>query len=264
MMPPSASSASPLDAMGSALASLFVAEPHDEYQRIRTPFLYPDGDNIDIFTREQGEGLTTVTDLGETLRWLRMQTLAPRRSPKQRALLEDAALTHGVELYKGMLMARCHPGDDLTATILRVAHAAIRVSDLWFTFRARSVQFVTDEVADFLQERDIPFDRGEKLTGRSGRIWSPDFHIRAPQRSSLVYVLSTGNRSAARSVAHQVVSAWFDLSQLTAGPEALRFVSLFDDTSDVWAEEDYRLVEQLSTVTRWSSPEEFEQALRAA
>jgi hypothetical protein len=48
------------------------------------------------------------------------------------------------------------------------------------------------------------------------------------------------------------------------GPEALRFISLFDDTSDVWTEEDFRLVEDLSTVTRWSRPDEFEGELRAA
>lgn len=265
MTPPTTqSSPSPCEGLGAALATLFVCEPHGEYQRVRTPFLYPDGDNIDLFTKPAGDGITMVTDLGESLRWLRMQGLAGRRSPKQQALLEDAALTHGVEVYRGMLSARVRTPDELTATILRVAHAAIRVSDLWFTFRTRAVQFVNDEVADFLQERSLSFERGERLTGRSGRVWSPDFHVRAPQRSSLVYVLSTGSRSAGRGVANQVVAAWYDLSQFAVGPEALRFVSLFDDTADVWSEEDYRLVEGLSAVSRWSQPEEFERILRAA
>jgi hypothetical protein len=65
-------------------------------------------------------------------------------------------------------------------------------------------------------------------------------------------------------VAEHVLAAWYDLSHLAAGPEALRFVSLFDDTADVWTPEDFRLVEPLSTVTRWSQPDEFAWVLAEA
>jgi len=151
----------------------------------------------------------------------------------------------------------------LAGVAFRVAQASLRVADLWFTFRTRSVESVTDEVGDFLAERSFSFDRGEKLMGRSGKSWSPDFHVRAPRRSSLVYVLSTGSRSAARAIVNQVHTS-YDLNHLAAGPEALKFVSLFDDTSDVWSDEDFRLAEQLSTVTRWSQPDELADVLADA
>lgn len=245
------------------MGALFSCIPHRDDCRIRTPYLYPDGDNIDLFCKTEGD-VITVSDLGETLRWLRMQTLSPRRSPKQNVLIADACLTHGVELYKGMLLARCRQGESLAAVALRVAQAALRVSDLWFTFRTRAVESITDEVADLLTERQFPFGRAERLAGRSGRAWTPDFHVRVPAQSSLVYVLSTGSRSAARSVAEHVLAAWYDLNHLAAGPEALRFVSLFDDTADVWTQEDFRLVEPLSTIARWSEPDRFVEVLAEA
>ncbi len=255
--------ANPCADLQRAMGELFSCAPQGEYQRVRTPYLYPDGDNIDIFLKTTGD-LTTVSDLGETLRWLRSQTLSPRRSPKQNALIADVCLTHGVELYKGMVLARSRPASSLAEVTTRVAQACLRVSDLWFTFRTRTVESVTDEVADFLAERRLGFDRGERLAGRSGRGWTVDFHVRAPARSSLVYVLSTGSRSAASSVAEHVVAAWFDLNHLAAGLEALRFVSLFDDTVDVWAEEDFRLVEPLSIIARWSQPDGFAEVLAEA
>jgi hypothetical protein len=245
------------------LSGLFSCAPHGEYQRIRTPYLYPDGDNIDVYCKSKDD-VMLVSDLGETTRWLRMQSVSPKRSPKQKTMIEDICLTHGVEFYKGMLMARCRPGDQLSAVVFRVAQTALRVSDLWFTFRTRAVESVTDEVADFLTERNFQYARSEKLAGRSGRIWSPDFHVRATRRSSLVYVLSTGSKSAARAIVHQVHTAWYDLNYLAAGPEALMFVSLFDDTADVWNEEDFRLAEQLSAVMRWSQPDEFADAMADA
>ena len=110
------------------------------------------------------------------------------------------------------------------AVVSRVAQAALRVSDLWFTFRAQAVQSITDEVADFLEDRELGFERSERLAGRSGRGWMVDFH----------------------------------------GPEALTFVSLFDDTADVWADEDFRLVEPLSMVSRWSRPDELAAVLSGA
>jgi len=249
--------------LSEGLNSLFTCLEHGDYQRIRTPFLYPDGDVIDLFCKSQG-GVTTVTDLGETTRWLRTQTVAPRRSPKQKALIQDVCTTHGVEMYRGMLAARLHPGESLAAVVHRVAQSALRVSDLWFTFRTRAVESVTDEVADFLAERELPFARGEQLAGRSGRTWTVDFHVRAPERSSLVGVLSTGSRSAARKVSEHVLAEWYDLNHLAAGPEAIGFVSLFDDTVDVWAEEDFKLLEGLSKIARWSQPDELDALLRVA
>ena len=132
------------------------------------------------------------------------------------------------------------------------------------TFRTQAIQSVTDDVADFLTEREIGFGRDEKLVGRSGRSWTVDFHVRTERRSSLVHVLTTGNRAAAHRVSEHVLAAWHDLNHLVAGPEALTFVSLFDDTADVWADEDFRLVELLSRVSRWSRPDEFAVVLSEA
>lgn len=229
--------------------------------RIRTPFLYPDGDVIDLFVDEKEE---TVTDLGETLRWLKMQSLSSKRSPKQQKLLEDVCLNHGLELYKGMLTARVKPGADFASVIMRVAQGALRVADLWFTMRTRAVESVSEEIELFLMEKQIDYNCGEKLVGRSGKTWQVDFHTRAHRQSSLVCVLGTGSRAAARGVAEHVLATWYDLNHLKIGPEGLRFVSLFDDTMDVWGREDFKLVEELSIIARWSKPDEVAEILTAA
>jgi hypothetical protein len=80
----------------------------------------------------------------------------------------------------------------------------------------------------------------------------------------LVQVLSTGSRTAARRIVEHFVAGWHDLSHLKGGAQTIEFVSLFDDTADVWTPEDFRLLDDLSVVTRWSRPDEFEQVLRAA
>jgi hypothetical protein len=252
----------PCEQIAERMSELFSCSRINEYTRIRTPFLYPDGDVIDLYLKQEGCS-ATLTDLGETLRWLRMQSIARRRSPKQNQLIKDTCLIHGVELYRGMLMARVGSSDDMAKAVTRLAQAALRVSDLWFTMRTRAVESVTDEVADFLAEREIPFDRAETLPGRSGRPWTVDFHVRHPRRSALVSVLSSASRAAARGIVDHVTAEWHDLSHLKLGPEALIFLSLFDDTQDVWTPEDFHLVAELSEVALWSKPEELIERLAA-
>jgi len=179
------------------VGELFICSEVNGAMRIRTPYLYPDGDYIDLFLIEK-DGVLTLTDYGETLRWLKNQTPSLYRSKRQDAMIQDICLTHGVELYRGMLVVRNQPGTTLAETITHLAQAAIRVSDLWFTQRVRVFESILEEVGDFLKGKHIPFDAGKKYIGRSGRSHKIDFHTRHPKRSSLINVLSTGSRAAAK------------------------------------------------------------------
>lgn len=245
------------------LGPLFAVQSKGDLLRVRTPFWYPDGGVVDLFVKVN-QDVATITDLGEALGWLRMQTLAARRSPKQQKLVTDVCTTMGVELFKGQLLTRVSDWDEFPRAIYRVGQAVVRVADLWFTTRTRSVESMSDEVADLLQERSIAFERAVKLPGRSGRDWTIDFQTRTPKQSALVSVLTSGSRTAARRVSEHVVAAWHDLNLMKTGREPIRFVSLFDDTTDVWTDEDFRLVESVSDICRWSRPDEFRDLLEAA
>jgi len=250
----------PCEEISGQLGALFTCAPHGKYVRVRTPFLYPDGDVVDLFVRDQGEE-TVVSDLGESLRWLRNQTLAMKRPPKQRQLIDDIKLTNDVELYKGALIARATQGD-LASAIMRVGQAAVRVGDLWFTVQNRAVQSVPDDVEDFLTERSFSFERRFKTMGRSLKPWTVDFYVK-DVATSYVQVLSTGSRASATVSAKTTVAMWYDLSGADDRPH--NFISLIDETTaDVWSTEDIRLLDSISTVQPWSKPDEFAALLRAA
>lgn len=242
---------------------LFECSPGaKEGVRVRTPFLYPDGGVIDVFVLSR-DGRFEVTDFGEALGWLRMQSVGGQLSPKQRRMVEDLCLTLGVEFFRGQLVLRCD-ASGVSQAVVRLGQAALRLADLWFTFRTRAVETVSDEVADWLEERFISFERAVRHVGRSGRSWTVDYQTRTAQRTCLVFVLSTGSRAAARRVTEHVVAGLYDLHHLQLVQPQLSFVSLFDDTEDVWQAEDFRLVEPLSMICRWSHPDELERILRAA
>ena len=250
--------------VGRSLPALFECTPAQrEGVRVRTPLMYPDGGIVDVFVVER-DGRYHVSDYGEALGWLRMQSVSARRLPKQHRMVEDTCQTLGVELHRGQLTFRSGGTDVVGEAVLRVAQAVVRVADLWFTLRTRAVETVADEVADWLIENELSFDRAVNCQGRSGRSWTIDYQTRTNDRTSFVFLLSTGSRGAARRIAEHVLAGCVDLSHLRVSQPHVAFVSLFDDTEDVWREEDFGLVEQQSVVARWSRPDEFERILLAA
>lgn len=246
----------PCEEINRTIGELFTCSPVNGFVRIRTPYLYPDGDGVDLYLQEK-EGQKTITDLGETLRWLRLQTVTQKKTDKQEALIQDICLTCSVEQYRGMFLIRVNEQESLASAITRLSQVVVRVSDLWFTFKTRALESIIEQVAELLAEQKIPFIQGEKMRGRSGRSWYVDFHTRHSQRSSFIEVLSTGSRPAANSKVNNVLAAWYDLNYLKIGQENVAFVSLFDDTLDIWSAENIRLLEEISDIAYWSRPEDL-------
>ena len=250
--------------VGQSLPSLFVCSPApQEGVWVRTPLLYPDGGVVDVFVLERGNGYT-VTDFGDALGWLGLQSTSRRFSSKQQLLVADVCQTLRIEQFQGQLVLRQVTKDTLGESVLRMAQAVVRVSDLWFTLRNQSLQTTAEEVDEWLREKQIPFERQTRRQGRSMQNWTVDFETRTDKQTSLVFLLSTGSRGATRRLTEHVLSGCVDPSHLKANQPTLAFVSLFDDTEDLWRPEDFNLVNEHSEIARWSRPDEFELLLKAA
>ena len=84
--------------------ALFECSPAPQGRvRVRTPLVYPDGGVVDVFVLEHG-GEFGVTDLGEALGRLRMQSVDAGRSAEQTRRIEDTCQTLGVALHQGQLV----------------------------------------------------------------------------------------------------------------------------------------------------------------
>ena len=131
--------------IANTLPSLFECSPSPrEGVRVRTPLLYPDGGIVDVFVLERANTYI-ITDFGEALGWLGMQSVSARLSPNQQSLIKDVCQTLRIDLRRGQLVLRSGRKDDIGECVLRVAQAVVRVSDLWFTFRRRELQTTADE-----------------------------------------------------------------------------------------------------------------------
>lgn len=99
--------------------------------RVRTPYIYPDGEILDLFVLERSDRYK-LTDFGETVAWLRMRSGITKLSPKRLGQIHDICQTHGVAFSRGQLELSELAESDLPKALVQLAGAAARVSDLWF------------------------------------------------------------------------------------------------------------------------------------
>ncbi|MCY4576610.1 MAG: DUF1828 domain-containing protein [Chloroflexi bacterium] len=246
------------------LPTLFECTPApQEGVRVRTPLLFPDGGVIDVFVLERN-ATYTLTDFGDAAGWLGLQTVSQQRSQKQRLLMKDTCQTLGIELRGETLVLQGVPTDGLADAVLRLAQAEARVADLWFTMRQIPGESTADEINDWLLMRQFEVDRRIPIAGKSSRMWTIDFRTRTPNKESLVFLLSTGTRGATRRIVEHVVAGFHDLRSSSLAGTNVSYVSLFDDTVDIWRDEDFGLAESLSDIARWSRPDELAELLESS
>ncbi len=115
--------------IGKTLPPRFECSPApQEGVRVRTPLTYPDGDIVDVFVLKRGNGYI-VTDFGDALGWLRMQSVNAQPSLQRNLMIKDICQTLGIELHSGQLVLRSGVDDTLEETVLRVAQAVVRISE---------------------------------------------------------------------------------------------------------------------------------------
>jgi len=101
--------------------------------RVRTPYVYPGGDRIDVYVLEH-DGVIEITDFGDSLGWLRLQRPNGTLSTKQQRIIENIAHAFRVKFFKGQLVLQVEPSG-IREGVLNVAKAAVIVSDFLSTLQ---------------------------------------------------------------------------------------------------------------------------------
>lgn len=224
--------------------------------RIETPFLYPDGSNVDVFVVNDPDRPllppTRLTDFGQTTAFLLNHEVKPWTSAKRRVQLQEAVSLCGVELVGGALVKPITDVEkDLEEGIILLGQACIRMSDLLFTKRLQLQSVFSDDVEEFLSDADLSYEVSPSLDGPFGPV-AVDFLVRGRITTSAVMTLFSRLPAAAHASANEVFRKAHDLQ--TAGRAEQR-VTLLDDTVDVsrvYRDEDLRRIETYSTLVPFS------------
>lgn len=234
------------------MGELFTYSSVNEFVRISTPFILPDGSLIDLFLKEKEESYV-LTDLGETFGWLYLQTSAFGLSKNQELIIKDILITHGIEQLNGMLVIRLKQDDNLSDAVLRLVQAIIRITDTNNKPKTSSskpiIEPIKEQLEEFLNNKKLNIERDKEFTGFSGTSRTVDFCIYRPSGNTLINVLSMQGKPRLRS--EKLFITWSEISYLKESK--YNFISLIDDSKNFGNEKTIKLLNKVSNVVKWSN-----------
>ena len=229
----------------------FHCAPEGQGVSVVTPYLRSDNGQIEVFVEDWGEQIR-VSDLGETLRHLKMRGADPLASAKGRFIVEQTGARLHVTLTRGRIEKVVQPAEAAEA-LLDVAAASQALDGLIYTSRALEPATFPQEVGAFLSEHEIKYTSHRPMEGQSGKTYRVGFHYVSPTTGAevLLQPLSPTHQGGITPLVNKTVRMWVDLD-----PER-RKVSLLNDLDYEWRPEDSALLARLSSVTHWSQKEDI-------
>ncbi len=193
------------------LRSQTTSQAFDEWCEITTPFLDHFNDHLQIYIRESESGFM-LTDDGYILQSLELSGTS-LDTPKRQELLQTTVNGFGVQLEDGQLCATA-TADNAPFKTHALLQAMLAVDDLFYTAQPHVASIFVEDVARWLEERDIRFTPRIKLTGKSGYDHWFDFVIPKSKKGPERIVNAMAN--ATRNNVSNVLMAWTDTRDVRA------------------------------------------------
>ena len=100
--------------------------------RVRTRLTYPDGTLVDLFLMGRDDGAVVVTDYGDTIGWLRMQS-ARNLTRGQNRRIARVCRSLNVARAQNRITVIAQDRRALGEPVVRVAQAAVLISHIGFS-----------------------------------------------------------------------------------------------------------------------------------
>ena len=273
------------------LGALFECQPDGERVQIRTPFIFPDGDLVDLYWQKTTQG-QIVSDLGDTCGWLFVNGAYQELTAKQSQAYDEACSIYGVERRDGLLLAHITDGN-LANAVARLAQAITMISHTLDIGQqavptsqgtAHPVRVLLDpdgavptsqgtaasnkrltetRIVKAIRKHDWEFSRNVKREGQRHSSWDVDFVVRTPQREAVLMALyRREHRGWQRRAIEHAFTVFSDLAPvLERQIVPSKAISVIDDTDVKWDYEPVEILTGVSKVVRLSEPEELPAAI---
>ena len=225
------------------------------YEVVRTPFLYPDRDHVELFVRETNDGQLLVSDLGQTLMKISQYGFVLRNSPKRRAMVFQITSSLGVRFENGSLLVTT-PLAQAGHSIWQLMMAIQRLADLVFTVGSYVRATFGDQFENFVAATGIIYHRGVLVELGTNYRFTADFTVNG---GKIVQLLSANSVGYARERVNKV---YVDFSEMAIATDTRQKVAVVDDSQSLWSQQLLQpLSHQADRVIYWSNKRVLEGVL---
>jgi len=225
---------------------------------LTTPFLDRHNDHLQIYAEQESPDIYLLTDDGYIISELKSSGVE-RRGRRREELLNQILSGYGVTIEGTELQTRA-TGRDLGQRVHNLIQAMLSVDDMFILAQPTVSSVFLEDVAKFLDDRDIRYISRAKFSGKSGFDHLVDFVVPrsrvAPER--VVQVVNTPRRD-------RVANLLFAVNDIrpTRGQGTDYYAIVNDEKQGLNQEITHALREYEVTAYPWSRRDELAVALAA-
>jgi Domain of unknown function DUF1828 len=226
--------------------------------RADTHLVYPDGAAISVFVeRDNFDNLLgfVISDLGNTFAKLDEYGVNPFQTIRLRAIKETVGDLN-VRIIKDRLVLDFMEIKDLKLGVIDLAQACLRASCMIFNKRKSQPRLIQDRVHKIIENTQLPFDKDFEFSGPYDAPVKVDYRVKNPSRPSSLLIMK-----GTHAQANEVFRRWQDLHKASVSD---RFLTVFDDRSELERPEDLRRLNDVSDVVSVSNDDLIGRLLTAA
>lgn len=241
-----------------SLKEKFTIESVDSGCVIYTPYLDPSNDPISVFVERSGDHYR-ISDMTQAYEYLFLHGLEVKPESSQKKHLNVILNRLGISFFENELFVEVTK-EELADGITRLIDALKTTQDLIFTAKPRKYSDFGEEVAGWLRDSDIVFERKKDYIGASETLVTVDFVIPTHDEPAFLYALHSESPGYAKDVARRVIVNWVELEK--AGHEFYSMCILDDSLGeDLWDASFKLLKTHTRKVVFWDDREELKEVL---
>jgi hypothetical protein len=196
--------------------------------------------------------------MGDLSAWLYSYSVTGNLTEKQKSLMEQTLNYYKISFSRGMLIKKIVDVSDITKSMLAMAQAISRISDVNYVISPKKPSNFNNTFKYFLDNNGFNYETNKFYTGNSGRERKVDFLVKGKNKNSLVCTLSLNNKKDINNKSDSTFSKWSDLlylkeSEKFSEKSSIVFISLIDDSFMSWPQSNVNLLKTVSTVERWTN-----------
>jgi hypothetical protein len=174
--------------------------------------------------------------------------------------MQDILETYGVLNSAGSLELCVQPGE-VTAGVIRLGQACLRIADFYYTSRFVSQGRFNDELEEILSDLALEYEANATLLGRFGNSVQVDFRVHGKKRDSAILSMpSDKTQYTAKQRAEHVFASFSDLIEWPG-----QRIAALDDRARAYSDVDLERISTVATVVPvFEDVQSFREALLAA
>jgi len=235
----------------------FECTSEDNYIIVNTPFMYSDGDHIQLFI-QQYENLYVISDLGETAR--KMASFNFNWNTAQiKNLYSHLLKTYDVEGDNHILQIKISTFEGMGYKIFNLLEAIQKKEQLLILRKTIKQRNFQEMVQEYLIGEGFQPEEEHKVTGASGIEYTIDLFINH-KSNILLKTLSTQSDTGDNDQISRIYSTYSDIH--FNHPYFQRTIIL-DDIETNWTQNQINLIKQVSDaeIGKWSQRSQFSRNL---